>query len=126
MATKGVLKSFRFGKAEADWLVNTSKAQGITQTDLLKSLMKQKDNRFARKSAISTVVQLETVEADDEVLQYLTSLGIGTASGLIGYHLAGWIREQMKLDEDKGIQIASGVLLGLGSVILHNRIRKKA
>jgi hypothetical protein len=126
MATKGVLKSFRFAQSESDWLVNTSKSKGITQTDLLRKLINDTDNRIAKSKVNKTVVQLQDAEADDEVLQFLATAGIGTASGLIGYHLAGWVREQMDLNEDKGIQIYSGLIVGLASVLLREYTRKKA
>jgi hypothetical protein len=126
MATKGVLKSFRFGKTEADWLVNTSKSQGITQTDLLKKIINQTGNTTAKQTVMSTVVQLQNNKPDDEVLQFLTNAGIGTVSGFLGYQLAGYIREQMNLDEDKGMQIAAGLVVGFTSIILREYTRKKS
>lgn len=125
MAKKGVTKSFRFEPTDAEWLKNTSQSQGLTQTDLLTKLIRESGNRIASSKAKTTVVQLESVEADDSVMQFLASAGIGTASGLLGYHIAGWIREQMKLNEDKGIQITTGLLVGLGSVMLREYTRKR-
>jgi hypothetical protein len=123
---KGVLKSFRLSKAETEWLVSTSKSRGITQTDVLKNLIKGADSRLANRKAQATIVQLESVEADDEAIQFLTSAGIGTASGLLGYHIAGWVREQMKLDEDKGVQLTTGLFVGLASVIVREYTRKRS
>lgn len=48
-----------------------------------------------------------------EVMHILQSLGVGTACGIAGYHLSGFVREQMELDEDKGAQMVIGLLFGL-------------
>lgn len=37
--------------------------------------------------------------------------------GFIGYHISGMVREQMKLDEDKGTQMLIGVGVGLLGMI---------
>ena len=54
-------------------------------------------------------------EDDDQVLQ---QLGISTLSGVAGYYISGYIREQMELDEDKGTQLLIGLVVGLGTQIL--------
>ena len=46
-------------------------------------------------------------------MNILKSLGVGTACGIAGYHISGFVREQMELDEDKGMQMLIGTLFGL-------------
>ena len=55
----------------------------------------------------------------------LLKLGISTASGIAGYYIAGYIREQMELDENKGNQLLWGVIVGLGTQILQEVLSKK-
>ena len=50
--------------------------------------------------------------------------GFGTLTGIAGYHISGFVREQLEMDEDKGTQMAIGLLVGLVSTFMYGGIKK--
>ena len=52
-------------------------------------------------------------------MEVLKALGVGTLTGIAGYHISGFVREQMEMDEDKGTQMAIGLLVGLMGTFLY-------
>ena len=58
------------------------------------------------------------ITEDAETLDLLKGLGISTVSGFAGYHISGYIRKQLELDEDKGSQMLIGLIVGLGTLVI--------
>ena len=56
---------------------------------------------------------------DSETMELLKALGVGTLAGVAGYHISGYFREEMGKDEDKGTQMAIGLLVGLMGTFLY-------
>ena len=67
------------------------------------------------KDGIDTSISLSKSTEQNNLL---LSLGVGTASGLTGYYIAGWIRKQFEMEEDKGSQILTGLIIGLSTLFL--------
>jgi hypothetical protein len=114
---KTISKSFRLPQTDVSWLQEMAKSSGITQTEIVsKCISSAKLNNG--KSIALNVMNGGGVAEDNEALEVLTQLGISTASGIAGYHISGWIRKQLEMDEDKGTQVLFGMIAGLGTLIL--------
>lgn len=126
MSEKTVSKSFRLPQSSVSWIAELAKAKGITQTELVSNLVNSA--RHNEGESISIARQMTsggTTPEDSEGLQVLTTLGISTVGGLAGYHVAGWVRKQLEMDEDKGTQIIFGLVAGLGTLLLQVYRKKK-
>ncbi len=116
MITETKVASFRLDTPSVEWIRTQALKRNISQADLVRSLIQQSEAIVLAKEGIDTSVSFaENQSAEQNNL--LISLGAGTASGITGYYLAGWIRKQFKMDEDKGTQILVGLMLGLGSML---------
>jgi len=116
MITETKVASFRLDTPSVEWIRTQALKRKISQADLVRSLIQQSESIVLAKEGIDTSVSFaENQSAEKNNL--LISLGAGTASGIAGYYLAGWIRKQFKMDEDKGTQILVGLILGLGSMV---------
>lgn len=114
---KPISKSFRLPAVDARWLQMISEQNGITQTEVISKCIAT--NRLNEGKSIAVkAMSGGSVEDDNEALEVLTQLGISTASGIAGYHISGWIRKQLEMDEDKGTQVLFGMIAGLGTLIL--------
>lgn len=114
---KPISKSFRLPAVDARWLQMMSEQNGITQTEVISKCIAT--NRLNEGKSIAVkAMSGGSVEDDNEALEVLTQLGISTASGIAGYHISGWIRKQLEMDEDKGTQVLFGMIAGLGTLIL--------
>jgi hypothetical protein len=122
--SKGTAKSFRLPPSQVEWLKNTSKAKGITQTDLLSECISNYSIPAVKSKSFPNDLTSNHEEQDDETIQMLASLGVGTLSGVAGYHIAGWLRQQFEMDEDKGIQTITGLVVGLTSIFIREKYRK--
>jgi hypothetical protein len=117
MAENTVSKSFRLPQVDAVWLQNLAKSSGNTQTDILSKVLTNARLNEGKEIAVQSMSNGGITE-DDEAIKMLTQFGIATASGFAGYHIAGFIRKQLELDEDKGTQILIGMLTGLGTLLV--------
>jgi hypothetical protein len=114
---KPISKSFRLPAVDARWLQMMSEQNGITQTEVISKCIAANRLNEGKEIAIQSMGNGGITE-DDEGIKVLTQLGIATASGFAGYHISGFIRKQLEMDEDKGTQILIGLLTGLGTLLL--------
>lgn len=117
MSENTVSKSFRLPKVDALWLQDLAKNSGNTQTDILSKVLANARLNEGKELAVQSMSKGGITE-DDEAIKVLTQLSIATASGFAGYHIAGFIRKQLEMDEDKGTQVLFGMIAGLGTLLL--------
>jgi hypothetical protein len=117
MDSKTVSKSFRLPAVDAVWLQNLAKQSGSTQTEVLSKCIATARMNEGKEIAIQSMGNGGITE-DNEAVEFLGQLGIATVSGFAGYHIAGFIRKQLDMDEDKGTQILIGMLSGLAPLII--------
>lgn len=119
--------SFRVAPDYANWIKKMAERYDTTQAEILKKCVdevKGKEGSVLKDNVIQKATKFNkggSVTNDD--MQILKQLGISTASGIAGYYISGWIREQMKLDEDKGTQVLLGLMVGLGTQILQTYLQ---
>ena len=120
--SKKVHLSARLNPQTATWIRTTAKKLNCTQAEILEKAVSDIQQINAKQLATQVTTKATKMakggvvpEEDDKVLQ---QLGISTLSGVAGYYISGYIREQMKLDEDKGTQLLIGLVVGLGTQIL--------
>lgn len=115
---KTISKSFRLPQTDAIWLQEMAKSSGITQTEIVsKCISSAKLNEG--KSIALDIMSGGGVTENNEGLEILTQFGISTVSGIAGYHLAGFIRKELDMDQDKGTQLLFGMIVGLVPLVLH-------
>lgn len=111
--------SFRVTPSTADWVRQNAKELGCTQADLIDKAVSNIQNT---KGSVLATQGIQSMSGGGELssddMKMIQQLGISTASGIAGYHIAKWVRKQMDLDEDKGTQIFIGLVAGLGTQIL--------
>ena len=117
MADKLVSKSFRLPQVDALWLEGLAKSSGNTQTDILNKILSNTRLNEGQEIAVQSMSNGGITE-DAETLDLLKGLGISTVSGFAGYHISGYIRKQLELDEDKGSQMLIGLIVGLGTLVI--------
>jgi hypothetical protein len=117
MADKLVSKSFRLPQVDALWLEGLAKSSGNTQTDILNKILSNTRLNEGQEIAVQSMSNGGITE-DAETLDLLKGLGISTVSGFAGYHISGYIRKQLELDEDKGTQMLVGLIVGLGTLVI--------
>lgn len=111
--------AFRLPLDVKSFLTEQAQKLGTTQTDILVRGMKAQMNSSTNVAELPKYISGGTIKEHKittpnlEVMHILQSLGVGTACGIAGYHLSGFVREQMELDEDKGAQMVIGLLFGL-------------
>ena len=120
--SKKVHLSARLNPQTASWIKTTAKKLNCTQAEILEKAVSDIQQINAKQLATQVTTKATKMakggvvpEDDDQVLQ---QLGISTLSGVAGYYISGYIREQMELDEDKGTQLLIGLVVGLGTQIL--------
>ena len=120
--SKKVHLSARLNPQTASWIRTTAKKLNCTQAEILEKAVSDIQQINAKQLATQVTTKATKMakggvvpEDDDQVLQ---QLGISTLSGVAGYYISGYIREQMELDEDKGTQLLIGLVVGLGTQIL--------
>ena len=118
--------SFRVTPSTAEWVRQNAKELGCTQADLIDKAVSNIQNTDASVIATQGVQSMasggELSSADMKMIQ---QLGISTASGIAGFHISGWVRKQMELDEDKGTQMFIGLVAGLGIQMLQTIFNDK-
>lgn len=118
------MKSFRLSPTIAKLIETTAKTEGITQTDVISKLIL--NNVADSGKQIATISQMANggntqLDENDEVYQTLKALGIATASGFAGYYISGYIRKELEMNEDKGMQVLLGLAFGVGGLMLTMR-----
>jgi hypothetical protein len=93
-----------------------AKNSGSTQTEIISKCIANTRLNEGRGLALDSMSNGGITE-DEEAIRALKQFGIATASGFAGYHIAGYIRKQFELDENKGTQILIGMLAGLGTLL---------
>jgi hypothetical protein len=114
---KTISKSFRLPQTDALWLQDMAKNTGITQTEIVSNCIASAKASEGKGIALNAFANGGVIE-DNEGMKLLTQFGIATASGIAGYHIAGFIRKQLEMDEDKGAQLLIGMITGLGTLFL--------
>ena len=117
MAENTVSKSFRLPKIDAVWLQDLAKNTGNTQTTILSDVIM---NARLNEGKVISVKAMSGggITENSEAIDVLGQLGIATASGFAGYHIAGFIRKEFDMDEDKGVQLLVGMITGLAPIII--------
>lgn len=115
--------AFRLPPNVKSFLTTEAKKLGTTQTDIMVRSIEAQMNSSTSVADLTKYVSGGSIKAHKietpnlEVMNLLKSLGVGTASGIAGYHLCGIIRKQMELDEDKGMQmLVAGLFALLGTI----------
>ena len=114
--------SFRMNPSDVKWIQANAKKFNATQGEILSKCIQEVQGAEGKILA-DKVIQKTTKYAKggsvaNAETDMLTKLGISSVSGLLGYYLSGYIREQMELDKDKGTQILIGLAVGLGTQII--------
>jgi|APGre2960657423_1045063.scaffolds.fasta_scaffold29777_2 hypothetical protein len=105
------------------WVTEQSSALGTTNADIIIRSLKNQQANTSQLADLPKYVSGGSIKAHKitqppfEITDLLIQLGAGTTMGFIGYHISGMVREQMKLDEDKGTQMLIGVGVGLLGMI---------
>jgi hypothetical protein len=107
--------SYRLDTSSVEWIRTKADLSKITQAELIRNLIQQSESITLAKDGIDTSISLSKSTEQNNLL---LSLGVGTASGLTGYYIAGWIRKQFDMEEDKGSQIVTGLIVGLSTLFL--------
>jgi len=111
--------AFRLPLDVKAFINSKAKSLGTTQTDILVRSLQAQMNSSTDVADLTKYVSGGSIKGHKittpnlEVMHLLKSLGVGTACGIAGYHISGFVREQMELDENKGTQMAIGLLFGL-------------
>lgn len=114
---KTVSKSFRLPSTDATWLQMMAKNTGVTQTEIVSKCIASAKISDG-KSIASKSMESGGITDDNEAIKVLTQFGIATASGIAGYHIAGFIRKELEMDEDKGTQLLIGMLCGIAPLLI--------
>ena len=96
---------------------------GVSQTSIVASALEQSRGSITKEMALEHVSRGKKMAKggtiDSETMEVLKALGVGTLTGIAGYHISGFVREQLEMDEDKGTQMAIGLLVGLMGTFLY-------
>tara|TARA_B100000123_G_scaffold209469_1_gene158515 strand:+ start:108 stop:485 length:378 start_codon:yes stop_codon:yes gene_type:complete len=115
--------SVRLAPDLKSYVSQQAKKLGVTQASIVASALKQSRGNITKEMALEHVSNTKkmakggTISTDD--MEVLKALGVGTLSGIAGYHIAGYVREQMDKDEDKGTQLLIGLITGLMGTYLY-------
>ena len=100
-----------------------AKKLGVTQASIVASALKESRGSITKEMALEHVSNAKKMAKggtiDSETMEVLKALGVGTLSGIAGFHIAGYVNEQMGKDEDKGTQMAIGILVGLMGTLMY-------
>lgn len=122
--------TFRLPQVVKDYLTQKSTSLNTTQVDVLVRCVEAQMQSSTDVADLTKYVSGGHIKAHKiptpnlEVANLLKSLGVGTACGVLGYHLSGIIREQYKFDEDKGTQVIIGLVFGILGFLGTNAILK--
>ena len=96
---------------------------GVTQGSIVASALEQSRGSITKEIALEHVSNAKKMAKggtiDSETMEVLKALGVGTIAGITGYYISGYVTEKMGKDEDKGTQMAIGLLVGLAGTLLY-------
>ena len=96
---------------------------GVSQTSIVASALEQSRGSITKEMALEHVSRGKKMAKggtiDSETMEVLKALGVGTLAGITGYYISGYVTEKMGKDEDKGTQMAIGLLVGLAGTLLY-------
>lgn len=124
---KTVQKSFRFPPHQAQWLTEVADIQKVSQTKVIQNALQQQidgiqSSKIADVHSMATGGQM-SIE-DDEMMNTLLALGVGSLSGIAGYNISKYIRKQMDLDQNKGFDMVMGCITGILGMVLTMKDKK--
>ena len=109
--------SVRLAPDLKSYVSQQAKKLGVTQASIVASALEQSRGSITKEMALEHVSRGKKMAKggtiDSETMEVLKAFGVGTLAGIAGYHIAGYVNEQMGKDEDKGTQMAIGLLVGL-------------
>ena len=109
--------SVRLAPDLKSYVSQQAKKLGVTQASIVASALEQSRGNITKEMALAHVSASKKMAKggtiDSETMEVLKAFGVGTLAGIAGYHIAGYVNEQMGKDEDKGTQMAIGLLVGL-------------
>ena len=109
--------SVRLAPDLKSYVSQQAKKLGVTQASIVASALEQSRGSITKEIALEHVSNAKKMAKggtiDSETMEVLKAFGVGTLAGIAGYHIAGYVNEQMGKDEDKGTQMAIGLLVGL-------------
>ena len=115
--------SVRLAPDLKSYVSQQAKKLGVTQASIVASALKQSRGNITKEMALEHVSNTKKMAKggtiDSDTMEVLKALGVGTLTGIAGYHISGFVREQMEMDEDKGTQMAIGLLVGLMGTFLY-------
>ena len=115
--------SVRLAPDLKSYVSQQAKKLGVTQASIVASALEQSRGSITKEIALEHVSNAKKMAKggtiDSETMEVLKALGVGTLTGIAGYHISGFVREQMEMDEDKGTQMAIGLLVGLMGTFLY-------
>lgn len=104
--------SYNLGNIEVEHIAKQSKKAGMNNTDYVRSIIaKDMDNIDITKFA-------KGGDLDVQDLNILEAVGVGTLSGIIGYKMAKYIRQKYTQNENEAVEMLTGLLTGLGGMLL--------
>ena len=131
---KDIIKSFKLSPSDVDWMVSTAKLHKTTQTDILRNCITAYRMNHGKAKAVEVINTSISKGKTAEILKRggitssskgfdpdIMDIGVSTAAGFAGYYLTSWVREELELDEDKGLQILMGALAGITTLLLSQR-----
>ena len=100
-----------------------AKKLGVTHGSIVSSALDQTRGNITKEMALEYVSNGKKMAKggtiDSETMEVLKALGVGTIAGITGYYISGYVTEKMGKDEDKGTQMAIGLLVGLAGTLLY-------
>lgn len=117
--------SFRMPPEYVSYIQKTAKKHGVTQAKAVQDIIDASKGNEAQVIKADAIRYAEGGSVSDDDMQTLKQLGVSTATGIAGYHISGYIRNQMNLDKDKGEQMMWGLLVGLGTQIIQMMLSNK-
>lgn len=117
--------SFRMPPEYVSYIQKTAKKHGVTQAKAVQDIIDASRGNEAQVIKADAIRYAEGGSVSDDDMQTLKQLGVSTASGIAGYYISGYIRNQMNLDKDKGEQMMWGLLVGLGTQIIQMMLSNK-
>lgn len=117
--------SFRMPPEYVSYIQKTAKKHGVTQAKAVQDIIDASRGNEAQVIKADAIRYAEGGSVSDDDMQTLKQLGVSTGAGIAGYHISGYIRNQMNLDKDKGEQMMWGLLVGLGTQIIQMMLSNK-
>ena len=115
--------SVRLAPDLKSYVSQQAKKLGVTQASIVASALEQSRGSITKEIALEHVSNAKKMAKggtiDSETMEVLKALGVGTIAGITRYYISGYVTEKMGKDEDKGTQMAIGLLVGLAGTLLY-------